>query len=114
MNTSNVQSSQGIMKIQPQKYNFGSVNKNIHEKVKHDIVLNNIGDKMITIKNVDVSCGCISAKVESNTILPGSSIKLTFEINTSNQLGYFNKVIYVDSDAKNSLELIRVKGEIVE
>lgn len=104
----------GRIVVEPKKYDLGRIDKSVHKKIKHEVNINNISDRQITITDVDVSCGCISVKLKSNTLKPGSSTKLIFEINTTHQRGYFNKVIYVNSDAENSLELVRVKDEIVE
>lgn len=45
-------------------------------------------------------------------IQKGEKGSIKVEINTSKQDGYFNKPIIVKSNARNYLEIIRVKGVI--
>lgn len=45
-------------------------------------------------------------------IQKGEKGSIKVEINTSKQDGYFNKPIIVKSNARNHLEIIRVKGVI--
>lgn len=47
-------------------------------------------------------------------ITPQKSIILNIKLNPNNLKGYFNKVIYINSNADNPLELLRIKGEIIE
>lgn len=45
-------------------------------------------------------------------ILNGEKGFIKITINTEKQKGYFNKSIFVNSNAKNNLEIIRIKGEV--
>ncbi len=103
----------GHLTISHSKFYFGSVDKNRKTKIEHNIVLSNKGSDTININKIDVSCGCILTKLKTTIIPPNKSINLQIEINTKKLKGYFNKVVYINSDADNSLELIRIKGEIL-
>jgi len=103
--------SKGYLLIESSKYNFGVINKkqkNVHCQFK----LKNIGKKSIIINKIDVSCNCVSIIKYPKLIAPNETQILYVNVNTKNQSGYFNKVIYINSNADNPLELVRIKGEI--
>ena len=83
-------------------------------EILQNISLINDGNDTITIKKIDVSCGCISAMPESMIIPPHKNTILHIRLNLYNKNGYFNKVVFINSDADNCLELLRIKGDILE
>ena len=66
----------------------------------------------IVNRKYDVSCGCLSVNYSKEPINPGKIRKLAVHIDTKNQYGMFNKVIFINSNAENNLELIRITGEV--
>lgn len=106
-------STNGNLCIENKVQSFGKVNKNKVKEIRCLFPINNYGDSSITINKIDVSCGCISTEITSNIILPHEQQILTVKINTSNRLGYMNKAVFIKSNAQNSMEIIRVKGHII-
>lgn len=104
----------GHLNIDNKTQSFGNVNKREIKEVKCYFSLSNTGDSTIIINKIDVSCGCISTDISSNSILPNEHQLLTVTINTSNRLGVFNKSVFIQSNADNSVEIIRIKGTIIE
>ena len=102
----------GHLVISPSKCIIGSIKKKQNKIIIRNINLINKGNDTIIIKKIDVSCGCISTKLESMIVTPQKSIILNIKLNPNNLKGYFNKVIYINSNADNPLELLRIKGEI--
>lgn len=105
-------SSKGYLTIKNARHSFGKIKNNKVKEIKCYFVLANTGKNNIVIEKIDVSCGCIATEIPSYTIMPGKSQKLAVKINTKNKNGIFNKSIFIKSNAENSLEIIRVKGEI--
>lgn len=104
----------GHLSIKTPKYSFGVVKKSLQKKVHCSFLLENTGSRPVTIHKIDVSCGCISVREYTKTITPNASGILDIEVNVTNLKGYFNKVVFVNSDADNTLELLRIKGNIEE
>lgn len=103
----------GHLYVKGNYQSFGEVHKT-EKEVKCTYELKNIGDKPVVVHKIDVSCGCLSVEISSDKIMPNKVAILTIHINPERQLGYFNKSIYVNSNAVNSVLLLRVKGFIVD
>lgn len=106
--------STGHLYIENKIQSFGKVNKNRTKEIKCYFPVTNTGDSTIIINKLDISCNCISAEITSNTIMPHEQQIITVIINTTNRLGAINKSVFIKSNAKNSVEIIRVKGHIYE
>ena len=100
--------------IKNPKYKFGTISKSKQAVVCHTFKLENKGKKPIVIGDVDPSCGCLTAKLSSNTILPNSSQDIKVCINIKGQLGHFNKSVFINSSAENSITSVRMIGDITE
>ena len=99
-------------KILNKKYDFGKISKKEHSYLDVEFELRNTGKIPLIISKVDVSCGCLSVNYSKEPINPGKIRKLVVHIDTKNQYGMFNKVIFINSNAENNLELIRITGEV--
>lgn len=93
---------------------FGTIDKKFNKTVKMKCILYNTGGTPIVIHKVDVSCGCISADLLSKVIKPHQSVILIIYVNTEKQIGYFNKSIFINSNADNPIQILRIKGNIIE
>lgn len=108
-----MESSSGYLYIPNARQSFGKVDKKNTKIIKCSFPIKNIGKKNIVIKKIDVSCGCMSVEMTSKILRPQEQHVLIVKIETKNRIGFFNKTIYINSDAENSLELVRIKGEII-
>lgn len=104
----------GHLYVMEYSKSFGEIHKTTKDSINCTYELNNTGDKTVVIHKIDVSCGCISANVSSRIIKPNDMAVLTIHINPQKQLGHFNKTVYVNSNADNSVLLLRIKGNIIE
>lgn len=106
--------SSGHLYIENRVQSFGKVNKNETKEIRCYFPITNTGDSTIIISKLDISCSCISAEITSNNILPHKQEVVTVKINTSNRLGELNKSVFIKSNADNPVEIIRVKGHILD
>ena len=104
----------GHLHVEKSSQSFGIIHKKDILDVVVKFCLENTGNAPITISKIDVSCGCITAKIASKTILPGERQILSVNLNAKNQNGHINKTVFVNSDADNPILLVRVKGNIIE
>ena len=100
------------LEFYPSKIDLGNVHKGAEKRLCRDIILKNKGTVPIVIQKIDVSCGCLYTLLSSKNILPNHSQKLTVCIDLNKQEGIINKTIFINSNANNGLEIIRVKGII--
>lgn len=59
-----------------------------------------------------MSCGCISTEYTKEPIAPNQKTKFRVFIDLRNQDGAFNKAVFIKSNAKNDVDLLRVVGQI--
>lgn len=100
------------LEIYPSNIDIGNVHKGTDKRICRDVILKNKGKIPIVIQKIDVSCGCLYASLSSKNILPNHSQKLSVCIDLNKQEGIINKTIFINSNANNRLEIIRVKGII--
>lgn len=100
--------------ISNQRLRLGKVNRQKEKSIKCTFMLKNDGNEDIIIEKIDVSCGCISIEKYPHSIAPKKMEVLIAMLNTTNQRGFLNKSICIKSNATNSMELIRIKGEIID
>lgn len=104
----------GHLFVKNNSLSFGTIKQSTNTPLLSKFVLKNTGNCLVNVSDIDVSCGCMSASITSKFIRPGESQLLTVTINPKGQTGYFNKSLFVNSDADNSTLILRIKGEIVE
>lgn len=97
----------------PKEIDFGTIKK--EDVPSKDITIDvcNMGDTPLVILKTDVACGCMKVTHTKHPLRKGEKGYIKVEINTTNQNGFFNKAIFVKSNAQNDVELIRVKGRIL-
>jgi len=76
--------------------NFGKVKQG--EELTYEFVFMNDGDGVLTVKNVETSCGCTAALVSAKKIDPGKTGKIKIVFNSRGYQGEVTKYIFVDSD----------------
>ena len=100
--------------ISPSKYDFGTISRKKYPVLDISFNVENKGKSPLVIQKVDVSCGCISVDYPQYPIPSQKKAKLLVRITTTKQLNTFNKVVFIKSNAKNDVELIRIKGRITQ
>lgn len=93
-------------------HDFGKIDRNKNPYLEIDFEIENQGKSPLVITKTDVSCGCLSVDCSKEPILPGKKTKLIVRVDTRAQEGAFNKPVFIQSNADNDLELIRIVGEV--
>lgn len=73
----------------------------------------NKGQKPLVLNNVRASCGCTVPEWPRQPVAPGETGEIKVKYNT-NINGNFNKSITVNSNAENSVVILRVKGNVAQ
>lgn len=108
-----VEASQGVPKLQFDStvYDFGRVSLPGPQKGK--FTFKNAGDGVLKIEKPKTSCGCTVAGVTPDTLEPGQTGELVFELNITGR-GLLQKNIYVTSNDPQSPQItLTVKAEHV-
>jgi hypothetical protein len=77
-------------------HDFGKVKQG--SNLTYEFVFKNDGDDLLTIKNVETSCGCTAALVSNKKVEPGKTGKIKVSLDTKGYAGEVVKFIYVASD----------------
>ncbi|MDA3880405.1 MAG: DUF1573 domain-containing protein [Prolixibacteraceae bacterium] len=72
----------------------------------------NTGDQPLILNNVRATCGCTTPKWTKEPITPGSSGKIEVGYNPKNRPGPFSKSVNVDTNAKPSVSVLKIKGNV--
>ena len=92
-----------------QKFHFGYL-KETDGIQSHDFELVNTGSDTIKIKEVISSCNCTSSSIDSLTIAPQDTSKITLSYNPADQSGSFERKIIIKY-SKDSLAL-KLEGAV--
>ena len=84
-------------------HDFGKIKQG--DEPAFEFVFKNEGDAVLTIKNVETSCGCTAALVSDKKIEPGKSGKIKVAFSSRGYSGEVTKYIYVDTDDPNAPRL---------
>lgn len=78
------------------------ISENFQFKVK--------GEIPFIIYKSSVSCGCVSVEFPKYPIKPGETGKITVHYDSKNQEGHFDKRIFLETNEKKGVSVIRIKG----
>jgi hypothetical protein len=84
-------------------HNFGTLKAG--EIVSYSFVFTNNSKIPVTIKKVDVTCGCIKVKFDDKMISPGEKSAIEVIFNTSGEWGNQLKIIRVEISSGETKEL---------
>ena len=103
-----------VISFSEESWDFGEITPD--ELPTHIFKLENIGDEVLIIKEVKVSCeSCIAPIISTKELNPGDSAELKITVNSLDMIGRFTKLIYVESnDPANPRAVITVSGFIKE
>jgi hypothetical protein len=94
-------------------WNVGTVDASAHGQIQHQFHIWNTSDKVVTIKNIRSTCGCLTAENCPESVPPGESITLPVKLVLPAVAGVFRQIVSVYSDNSPSdtpLEL-RIVGD---
>jgi hypothetical protein len=95
------------------KFDLGNVDRGV-VATKH-VTLKNIGNQVLTIGNVEVSCGCTGTVVSSKELNPGDTTSLLITFNSKNFTGQVHKSLTINSNSADAPRtLIEFTAKVVE
>ena len=103
--------SAAVLNISSKIVDFGKVNTFRQEIVELNVLIAYAGAKTLGLYKEDVSCGCMKVEFDKKVLRAGESSKIRILVHTEGNDGFFNKAVFIQSNAKNNPEIIRVKGE---
>jgi hypothetical protein len=104
-------SGKGNLYINPDTWNFGIIRGK--KTVRRDFVIENKGKKNVTVTSLIEGCGCVSASLDKDTILPGKKAYLKVAYESDGVPYEFSKTINIVTDESDeTIYSVTVKGEI--
>lgn len=100
-----------VLIISPNIVDFGEVNTVKTKVINLSVTATNEGKKSLVLQKADVSCGCMDVKFDKSILRAGESTQIKINVKPEGNNGYFNKAVFITSNAKNSPEIIRIKGD---
>ncbi len=89
--------------VEPESLDFGVMQQlQVHNR---QIILRNDGDATLKIENVTTSCGCVTARVDTNELAPGASTTLTVTFNSKKYTGHQVKYVRLHSNNPHQPDL---------
>lgn len=76
------------------------------------VILQNIGNTSFVILGADVSCRCVSVKIDKSPILPSQKRELLIEYKPKEK-GLINESVVIRGNISNPVEII-VRGDVIE
>lgn len=101
-----------LVLINGKKQSFGKVSNEKQQYVDVEFEFENKGTKPLIILKADVSCGCLTVDYTKKPLKKGEKGHVKVKIDTKSQDGDFNKTVYIQSNATNKTELLRIVGKI--
>jgi len=88
-----------VLHIQPEILDMGSVKEG--EEAKGRLFIRNNSESVITITNVETSCGCTVAEPKSRVLAPGAFTELKVTIDSTVKQGDVKKSVHVTDSTGN-------------
>ncbi len=108
----NLSDNYSEISVDPQKINFGDLNKNKRRFVTVAFNVYNNSVNEINVKKVDVSCGCMKPLVKTFKLQPHESKEIQIQINLEHQKGKFDKRVFIRSDTHKKVNTVRIIGNV--
>lgn len=109
--TAKVVTGEDYVKFKEIIHDFGKIKQGV--PVTYDFSFANTTDKPVVIESASASCGCTTPTWPQTPIAKGKSDKITAGFNAQN-LGQFNKTIYVKIAGVDKPVEIKITGEVLD
>ena len=94
-------------------YDFGTISQ--INTIKHKFVIKNIGNDILKILNIKVTCGCTVTKIKEKNIKPGKQTDVLVELDLRGTDGEQLKEIIIESnDSDNKYYRLYLKGFTID
>lgn len=94
------------------KHDFGTISKKKVEKITIDFDFINSDSIPVVIFKADVACSCLSVDYPKHPIKSSQKGTIRVVLDTKTQHGIFNRNIFIKSNAKEDVLLLRISGII--
>ena len=91
---------------------MGNINKNKKPSITVSFIIYNNTNKVIEIKKIDVSCGCMKPLIKKFTLKTNDSKKIPIKIDLKHQSGKFDKRVFIRSNTPKKVNIVRIIGNI--
>lgn len=101
------------IRISPESWDFGKVTE--FKTQTHNFEVKNMGNEVLSIKNVSTTCNCTKAEISQNKLEPGETAELevSFEPDLTNAQGKLKRNIYIESnDPQHPTKIISILLEL--
>lgn len=113
MSDKKVVSPEPIGTSEPYAWDFGTVKEG--EILTYIFILKNGSASVLTIKDVNTSCGCTASQVEKKVLSPGESTPLEVKLDTKGYSGSIQQFVYVYTDnLDNPIIKFTIKANVVK
>lgn len=93
-------------------FDFGVMDTDTHGK--HDFIITNYGDAVLTLQKGDTSCKCTVAELDKSEVKPGESAKVTVEWHTKGFQGPYRQTAAVlTNDPTRHRLALTISGRVV-
>lgn len=111
VNENAAKSKGAILKLEKTQHHFGTIKEG--SVVDVDIVLKNLGDKDLEIREVKSSCGCTAVVLSNRVLKPNEEGKLKIEFDSTNYSGTVTRTVTIYSnDSKHPVQVITLFANI--
>lgn len=110
--TSFSSNDRAVLEVSPTKYELGNIKNN--EIKSMQFICTNTGNAPLILYNVSVSCGCVTTEWEKKPILAGESSTINVCFNPRTKHGVTINSIYIQSNAINDLEIVRIYSKVTQ
>lgn len=90
------------------EFDFGNIKQNV--PTSHTFTFKNVGDRDITLTNVQASCGCTTPNWKGGAYKPGETGEINATYNAASE-GGFNKVITVTTS--EGVVILTIRGNVL-
>ena len=93
-------------------YNWGEVSPK-QSPLKAEIILKNVGQDTVQIKDLKAGCGCATPMLTKRSILPNDTAKLIVSLNIQGNSGMVNKSVTLSTNESNASRYIFLKCNVI-
>lgn len=103
---------ESLILFKDRMFDFGKINRRDVAKLSISFPYANVGNSRLVIFKTDVSCGCLTVNHSKKPLSRGEVGLIDVLVDIKGQQGTFNKTVFVKSNARNDVEIIRIKGVV--
>lgn len=94
-------------------YDWGKVNANT-SPVKAELVIKNIGNEELILKEVKKSCGCTATKVDKDRLAPGQTARIAVSMQISGNKRKTKNITLVTNDPQTPRKKVKITADVFE